>query len=171
MHTIQAISAYESLINVNAAALRHFCLRLTGSHPLAEDLFQETCLRTWQKFDQCPRGASAVSWLRTVARNLFCDRFRRGETKIQGAELTWNSLNDRELLEGIADPAASCPEIRIQIDQAIESLGDHHRAVVEMILGQGLPEHSVARKLGVPVGTVRSRLSRAKKRLREIGAA
>jgi RNA polymerase sigma-70 factor (ECF subfamily) len=140
--------------------LRRLACALEGARPAADDLVQETLVRAWQRLDSyAPTGAFAA-WLATIMRNLFIDRTRR--RKIRPEEpiaLLPPALEPR----GPGDPAARLMLRDLRV--AIGALPQAQRQVLILVAVRGHSYEDVAARLDVPLGTVRSRLFRARETL------
>ena len=135
--------------------------RILGSGEQAEDAVQETLVTLWRSrvTPPNPRG-----WLvRTVVhRSLHARRTAQRRRKWEErAGLDWATTCP------LCDPseAVEARELQLQLDRALEGLSDDHRIVVAL-RAEGLDYTEIAERLGVPVGTVRSRLNRAREALR-----
>ncbi|MFC0398900.1 RNA polymerase sigma factor [Paraburkholderia rhizosphaerae] len=142
-----------------------FALRLSGDRHDAEDLVQHTCLRALERQHQLKANTSPLSWMFAIAHSVWLNELRsrgiRGRTTVG-----W----DDALLEVVADPNARTPETRLmyaQIIQAVAHLPETQRATLLLVAVEGLTYSEAAAALGVPIGTVMSRIARAR---RSIGA-
>jgi RNA polymerase sigma-70 factor (ECF subfamily) len=137
--------------------------RLTGCAEDALDLLQEAFLRAYEKLDRFHGESSFYTWIYRIAVNLALSdrRKRRHESS---AALTGDPSGDRAL----DDPAVPLEraERDERIQEALDALAPDHRAVVVMKEYDGLRYEEIGAMLGVPVGTVRSRLHRARCELR-----
>lgn len=143
-------------------ALRRFAWSLTHSVHDADDLLQGTVERILRK--GVPDDVEMTRWAFTVCRNLWIDEYRAGRTR-------QNALWDPQL--ATADRADGERAIHSQmalaeVDRAMQRLPDDQRLVLGMVAVQGLPYRQVAEELGIPLGTVMSRLARARVRLVEL---
>lgn len=144
-------------------------LRLTGSVEDALDLLQDAFLRAFEKLDRFQGDSSFYTWVYRIAVNLALSSRRRRKFTLR------LQRSDRdEPLDPADDSSLSDPSLPLELlerDQLIQSalnaLADDHRAVVVMKEFDGLRYEEIASILGVPVGTVRSRLHRARLDLRE----
>jgi RNA polymerase sigma-70 factor, ECF subfamily len=155
-------------------AVYRFALRLTGGNRSeADDLTQETFLRAYRHWDTFTRGTSARSWLFTIARNAFLRsrerQTRRPETLETDLDFSVEALGASEVYKSIA---AADPERQFfdsfvddEIIQAIESLPVEFREAVVLSDVEGLNYGEIAEVLGVPMGTVKSRLYRGRRQL------
>lgn len=124
-----------------------------------EDLVQETYLRLWNYRKEYKPTAKLSTFLFLMARQVRLDALKR-QTRREAREETW----------GREQPQAQAPAIQIREDVrwAVAQLSEPLREVVELGVFQDLPYAEVAEILGIPVGTVKSRMSNALKRLKEI---
>jgi RNA polymerase sigma-70 factor (ECF subfamily) len=148
---------FESIAMPEAPRLLRFARRLTGSIPAAEDLVQETLLKAWRSFHQLQGGSSARAWLFRILVNGFYGQGRKVR-----------ALPAMVPLEGrILAGAGSSTIDRLEMAQALDSLPVEHRAVLLLAIVEGFTCREVSDILSVPIGTVMSRLSRARQSLRE----
>ena len=145
--------------------------RLTGRKAEAEDLFQELLIKAYGKLDDLARIDEPGSWLSRVMYNLFVDERRRfarqrlhtvhdGELAgegIEGMPGNDNPVGNNERLDAIRALAA-----------ALSELSDEHRIVVLLHDSEGYKLKEIHELTGLPVGTIKSRLHRARTRLRDI---
>ncbi len=144
-------------------------LRLTGSAEDALDLLQDAFLRAFEKLDKFQGESSFYTWIYRIAVNLALSgrRRRKGAVRVIGATRV-------DALDPPSDPSLSDPALPLEraerdrlIQEALNALANDHRAVVVMKEFDGLRYEEIATVLGVPVGTVRSRLHRARLELRD----
>ncbi|MEX2465465.1 MAG: sigma-70 family RNA polymerase sigma factor [Gemmatimonadota bacterium] len=157
-------------------AVYRFALRLSGSPDQAADLVQDTFLRAYRAWDQYTRGTRAKSWLFTICRNVFL----RGRERAQRHDELVEKNVDRD--DALPDPVnplwstieSADPEgeffeslVDEEILRAVDALPEEYRAVVLLSDLEGLAYQEVADVLDVPVGTVKSRLFRGRRRLQQ----
>jgi len=157
--------AYGILVRRYQDRLYPTVLRLTGCAEDAQDLLQETFLRAYQKLGRFHGESSFYTWVYRIAVNLALSGRRRRRPTVRWGEGPGGPAVDlRE-----TDP--SLPLERAERDRiiqgALDALAADHRAVVVMKEFDGLRYEEIAAILGVPVGTVRSRLHRARCELRD----
>ncbi len=137
-----------------------YAFRLTGSAADAEDLTQQVFLIAHQKGWQVREKDSLRAWLFTVLRNCFLKgRRKRSPTPAANLELSLESVPERIPEEQEIDSD--------ELQRALDSLPPRYRLVVAMFYYEGLAYREIAEKLGLPIGTVMSRLARAKSHLRQ----
>ncbi len=142
--------------------LRGYARALTRDAIAADDLVQEALLRAYERASTYRPDRSLRSWLLSILHNLFIDQKRReGSEQRRNARLSL--LSEGLVSDGGQEQAVFLREISIRF----EALPEEHRAVISLISVQGLSYHEAATTLGVPVGTVMSRLHRARAALRE----
>jgi len=141
------------------AAVYRYAYRLTGSAPDAEDLSQQVFLTAHQKLSQLRSEESTRSWLFTILRNCFFKSCKKRRPVPAGSlDLKVESL----AVEAPEDAAVSSD----QLQQALNELPEKFRVVLTMFYYEELSYRQIAEQLHVPIGTVMSRLSRAKRHLR-----
>ncbi len=139
--------------------LRKFACRLTGSPVDADDLLQSTVLRAIEKKDYFETGTNLFSWTSKIMFNLFVTDYRR-KTKFE-------SQYDPEPLiaaRSVDADQQSKTELKA-VGRAMELLSPEHKEILVMVCVKGMQYQEVADLLEIPVGTVRSRLSRARSQL------
>ena len=157
---------FEVAVARYTPALHEAARRLTGSTDDAADLVQDAVMRAWTFWDRFEPGSNARAWLQRILMNTFINAYRKqrrerelfraaGEESRRHA-FTAADLNDAER-EGLGD----------EVGAALAALAPEFRAVVELVDLGDLSYREVAAKLGCPIGTVMSRLHRARKQLQE----
>src|ERR1051326_4167081 len=162
-------SAFEALFRHFAPRIKAYLQRLGAGGAAAEDLAQEAMLSVWRKaqlFD--PAKASAATWIFTIARNLRIDALRRDRRPEFDP-------NDPAFVPE-AEPAADAGMVRADEDsrlrEAITLLSPEQAKVVELSFFADKPHSLIAKELGLPLGTVKSRLRLAMTHIRTaLGAA
>jgi RNA polymerase sigma-70 factor (ECF subfamily) len=142
--------------------LYRVALRLTGDAASAEDLVQETmlkALRAWRSFRP---GSNARAWLITILRNQFINEWRA--RRRAPAQVEFEALPD---LPSLTDPDPEGRFFRELVDEevleAVDELPPDFREVLVLSDMEGLPYGEIAEALSIPVGTVKSRLFRARR--------
>jgi RNA polymerase sigma-70 factor (ECF subfamily) len=159
----------EEALDVQAAYAAHgaelyrFALRQLGDGGAAQDVVQEVFLRAWRasgSFD--PQLASLRTWLFAIARNVVVDEARRFAVRPWQRHLT-----DGEDVDGpVVAPADERLVDAWVVEEALRRISEEHRAAIVQTHLRGRPYAEVAAELGVPVGTVRSRVFYGLKALR-----
>ena len=134
--------------------------RMTGNAHDAEDLVQEAFLRAYRAFDSFRPGSNARAWLHTILQRVRTDAFRRRRRRPETVELS----GDGPAAAPSQDALASGRE---DLERALRELPEAFRAAVVLRDIQELTYAEIAEALGVPVGTVMSRIHRGRTLLRE----
>lgn len=139
--------------------------RLTGNRHEAEDLAQDVFVRVYRNLDKYSPG-TFEGWLYRITKNLFLDRVRR-RRRVRMVELPDDDWH--ESMAGDEDPAAMVDRRSIdgRIEQALTTLPPTFRTAVVLCDLQGLSYEEIAEATGWPLGTVRSRIHRGRKQLRD----
>jgi len=138
-----------------------FSLRLSGNHHDAEDLLQRSCVRGLERTHQLRPGTAPLSWMFSIVQSMWIN-----ELKARGVRGRANVDWDDAVL-AISDSAARLPEDIILSHEVAEAVGrlPHGQQMVMMLAIEGLSYAETAQALDVPIGTVMSRLSRARQSL------
>ena len=153
----------DALQHLNA--LYNFAMYLTRNPPEADDLVQETYLRAFRFSHRFQTGTHLRAWLFQILRNTFLTFYRLREREAAIAENgvpDWDTpmFHDTPLDEGTA------MEAHTDLERAMRRLPEEFRTVLLLAEVEGMPLEEVARVMECPVGTVKSRIFRAKERLR-----
>ncbi|MEJ2128003.1 MAG: RNA polymerase sigma factor [Woeseiaceae bacterium] len=171
MSTEQQSLAFERLVRPHFDRLYKLAWRLTGAKAEAEDLFQELLIKAYGKLDDLVEIEEPGSWLCRVMYNHFIDEKRRYARRrlhtVEEGQLAGEGLQN---LPGGDNPVVDNERLERmkQLDKALQQLSDEHRIVVLLHDTEGYKLAEIEELTGVPVGTVKSRLHRARARLREI---
>jgi RNA polymerase sigma-70 factor, ECF subfamily len=137
--------------------LRRYARALVGERSSADDLVQDTLERAWAKLHLYRRGTDLRAWLFTVMHNVHVNRVRA--TRV-------NDPLEEEMPE-LAQRGTQADALLVRdLDRAIARLPADQRAVLLLVTLEEMSYEEVARTLGIPIGTVMSRLSRAREKLR-----
>jgi RNA polymerase sigma-70 factor (ECF subfamily) len=171
MSTPDQSLAFERLVRPHFDRLYRLAWRLTGAKAEAEDLFQELLIKAYGKLDDLVEIEEPGSWLCRVMYNLFIDEQRRfARRRLHTVEEGQLGSDGLENLPGSDSPVLDNERFeRIQrLDKALAQLSDDHRIVVLLHDTEGYKMSEIEELTGTPVGTIKSRLHRARARLREI---
>lgn len=163
--------AFVQLAQQHLDGLYRTALRMTQDHAVAEDIVQETCLKAYTNFSHYQHDTNFKAWLFRIMANLCIDHIRR-KAAISMVPIDAVPMEGEGFLS--SDRCADNPEIQAMrgdtqqaLLTAIEALAPEPRAVVILILIEGMSYDEVAQSLDLPLGTVRSKLHRARKHLQE----
>jgi len=164
-------SAGRTLVGRYASPAVNFAFRLVGDRGLAEDLAQEAFLRVFQRLDSYDPQRRFASWFFQVLRNVAIDslRTRRLATASLDAlsEAGFQPAAD-DLASSSPERMAACGEIKGAMTAALARIRPEYREVVVLRYQEGLTQLEIADVLGVPLGTVKTNLHRARKALAEL---
>lgn len=146
-------------------ALYNFAMYLTRKPAEAEDLVQETYLRAFRFSHRFEQGTHLRAWLFQILRNTFLTFYRLRERESPLAE---NGVPDWDapMFHEAPDDDPSALEAHTDLERALRRLPEEFRTVLLLAEVEGLPLEEVAQVMACPVGTVKSRIFRAKERLR-----
>ena len=142
---------------VHAQSLLRFALKMVRDRHRAEDLVQETLLSAWRSFHQFEPGTNCRAWLFRILINA---RNRDFSKRRELAEVV--SIDDVQVRQPEKISAS------LEINSALDNLSSEHREILMLGVVEGFAIKELATILDVPAGTVMSRLSRARARLREL---
>jgi RNA polymerase sigma-70 factor (ECF subfamily) len=166
------LAAFNSLVLRHQDAAYGLALRFLSSREAAEDATQEAFIRAYRAIGSF-RGERFRSWLFSIVANACRDELRRRRRRPQRSLDEAREQPDRADLDPVdPDPTpeaqALSGELREALERSLMQLPEDWRLVVVLSDVQGLSYEEIAESAGVPLGTVKSRLSRARARLREI---
>ncbi|QRV02484.1 sigma-70 family RNA polymerase sigma factor [Arcanobacterium phocisimile] len=150
-------------------------LRLTRNPADAEDLVQETYAKAFAAFHQYKQGTNLKAWLYRILNNAFISNYRKAQRRPKEAdadqvedwqEYAASTHDSRGLMSAEAEVLERLPDSEIK--EALEQLSDDRRTVVYLADIEGFSYQEIADIVGVPIGTVMSRLHRGRTQLREI---
>jgi RNA polymerase sigma-70 factor (ECF subfamily) len=165
----------EALPHLDAVC--RFALRLSGSPDQAQDLVQDTFLRAFKSWDQYTPGTQCKSWLFTICRNLYLRQWERRQRHDQiVAENTAPETPTSEVVNPLWSAVSDVdPEGRFfaaivdeEVLRAIDDLPEDFRTAVVLSDVEGLSYQEISDMVGVPVGTVKSRLFRGRRQLQKV---
>ena len=146
--------AFAQLVRVAAVRLDKAARLILRDPELARDAVQETLIRAWRDLPKLREPARFEAWLHRLTVHACFDQARKRRRRFVEVELT--PIIDLEIPDGSAARAD-----RDLVDQVLRRLDDHGRAIVVLHYYLGMPLSDVATTLGIPIGTVKSRLHRA----------
>jgi len=147
---------FERVALVHTPVLLRFAVRLTRDRFSAEDLVQETLLLAWRGFGQFAEGTNARAWLFRILMN--CIRGQHRKTRAAAPVVV--------LTPDVRATSASIDD-SVEVLQALDRLGADHREALLLAVVEGFTCREMSEILSVPMGTVMSRLSRAREAMRE----
>ena len=153
-------------------ALYGAALRLTRSPSDAEDLVQDTILKAYRFYDRFEVGTNLKAWLLKILTNTFINRYRRGVRErgvFEGgsAESVGDGVMSRSAMRGLLDPVEDAQRglLLAEIQAALDELPEDYRLMILLADVEELSYKEIADVVGCPIGTVMSRLHRARKQM------
>ena len=164
--------AFEELIGPLEQLVWRVCWHYTGSRETAEDCGQEAMLRIWRSLDSYRGDCALESWVYRIAANCCMDwlRKKKRDRSVSMEPLREQGFDPADPSPGTEEQAVAADEHR-RLREAITLLPEEQRAALIMTQLEQVPYEEAARMLGVSEGTVKSRVNRAKARLKEILSA
>lgn len=155
MHNDRTAGFTEAELLEQIPALRCFAGRFHSSATDVDDLVQETLVKAIISSERFERGTRLRSWLFTIMRNTFCTKFRISKRERVGGLDDW--------AESAATPPTQDWEVRgRELEVAISTLPENFRAVFNLVIIEGASYEAAADQFGVPIGTIKSRVNRAR---------
>lgn len=158
-------SAFEALVRLHIKGVYHLALGHTGNHHDAEEITQVVFLKAWKGLKDFRGEAAFSTWLYRLTRNACTDHFR--QNKKRRGDLSLDDPDLPVLPHDGPSPQEEAERRETQEDlrKALDALPEHHRAILLLREMEGLSYQELAQVLEVEVGTVKSRLARARKAL------
>ncbi|MDB5872504.1 MAG: subfamily polymerase sigma-24 subunit [Ramlibacter sp.] len=150
----------RTLIVDQLPGLRRYARALTGDPWAADDLVQDTLERACAKWQLWTAGSDLRAWLFTLMHNLFLNQRR-------AAKVALNSVSIDDVAAELHAPPSNSDD-PMDISRCLQRLPADQRAVLLLVAMEDMSYQDAAKVLGIPLGTVMSRLSRARSRLREL---
>lgn len=165
---------FDEIVRRYGRHVFNLAYRMTGNDADAQDLTQEAFLRVFRSLDRIRPGVPLEGWLYRIVTNLFIDSLRRRRrVRVESLDQPATTRAGGELERAVPDPTGD-PEALVvdpvvdgHVQQALGELSPELRAVVLLADLEGFAYEEVAQILGVPLGTVKSRLHRARRFLRD----
>ncbi|SEC12096.1 RNA polymerase sigma-70 factor, ECF subfamily [Rhodobacter sp. 24-YEA-8] len=157
----QAVSDPREQLAALLPNLRAFAISLSRNVVLADDIVQETILKAWSNMDKFDPATNLEAWLFTILRNTYYSFLRKTRREVQDSDGVFaGSLSEA--------PAHDSRLAYGDFQRAFDQLSPEHREVLILIGASGYSVEEAAQMMGVAPGTVKSRASRARKRLSEL---
>ena len=173
-HALPESAAHEAFSALALTALDdvyRFARSLTRDEADAEDVVQETYLRAFRSWTTFEPGTDVRRWLFTIARNVFLRSRERGQREVTLDDDASEAVDATQATEGwlrrALDPVLAGTDVAKDIQAALDELPETFRSVVVLVDLEDQSYEDAAAVLGIPVGTVRSRLFRGRKLLQQ----
>jgi RNA polymerase sigma-70 factor (ECF subfamily) len=160
-------AVFTRIFDQHRHAVHAYFLGRVADPELARDLLQETFLRAWRRLSELaplPEDRQRA-WIFTVARNLAIDSYRAGAARRAAEEALRQQAATQKITVAGPHDHAELGERLARLDTAIRELPEDQRVILSMATAGGLTSRQIGEALGEPAGTVRYRLSQARKLL------
>lgn len=163
------ISAFEELIAEYEKKIYNYCFRMTNNREDAEDLAQEVFIKVYRGLKSFKGDSQFSTWIYRIAYNTCVDKFRRKKVRVLSMTPANEEEKELDLPDGEPLPEEKVlqAEKKKLIQECIESLKPEYKTVIILRDIQDHTYESIADILGIPLGTVKSHISRARAALRE----
>jgi len=153
--------AFRELVRLTTPVAYRVAYRIVGSEADAKDVLQETYIRVWQKLPKLRNPETVASWTYSICRNAALDRLRAL------ARRPAEDVEDVVTIDGAASPETQLANAQSErlMQDALATLKERHRLVLLLRDVDGMSYEEISAGLGIPLGTVDSRLHRARSRL------
>ena len=162
--------AFEEEAVIHSNAVYHFALSMTGNPEDANDLVQETYLKAFKYFNNFTKGSNCKAWLFMILKNTFINEYRK--KKREPYKVNYDDIEDfyETIKPEQIDPEENLDSIYADtfdddISKAMAELPENFRSIVLLCDMEGYSYEEIAEHIQCPIGTVRSRLHRARKQL------
>ncbi len=145
---------FEDLLNAERLSVERFVRFRINSKPDADDVLQEVFIKAYQSFPQLKNKGSFKAWIISIARNKCNDYFRKKSIRY---EIPIDFLIEKEL----SDSRYGVSEVHT-VRETLDMLGEKDKQILYLFFWKELPQSEIAKKLSIPLGTVKSRLHTAK---------
>lgn len=153
---------------VHTDGLHRYALRLTGDPQAAEDLVQDSLAKAFKAFDKLRPDTNHRAWMYTIVRNGFISQRRKGDRETPSEDVDVAAPDsDREFEPLVRREDGYRHGFEDEVVHALGGLSENHRTAVVLCDVEGLSYEEIAVVMACPVGTVRSRIHHARKRLRD----
>lgn len=152
------VAARKTALLAQLPALRAFAISLSGSHDRADDLVQETVMKAWAAHESFTEGTNLRAWLFTIMRNVYFSQYRKRRREVQDT--------DGEAAARLSvEPAQHGHLDLADFNAALERLPDDQREALILVGASGFSCEEAAEICGCAVGTIKSRVNRARQKL------
>lgn len=167
-------SAFNALVDKHQTRAYQYAYRLTRNSEEASDIVVEAFLRVFNALPNFKGQSSFITWLYRIMTNCYLDHRKRDKSKRNVSLEAALQTESGELVRQVVDPKASPYEQTekdartMRIDKAVNELPEYQRAMIVMYHAEMMSYEEIASALDLPVGTVKSRLNRARLSLRDL---
>jgi len=161
---------FDSIVISQSAALKSFALKMTNDEDEAEDLLQDTLLKAFRFFDKFEKGTNAKAWLFQIMKNTFINNYRKTSKEpykvdYEDVQNFYETVKADEVKTQHFQGDAFSDILDDELTDALSKLPNDFRTIVFLSDIEGYSYEEIANFVDCPIGTVRSRLHRARKML------
>jgi RNA polymerase sigma-70 factor (ECF subfamily) len=167
------LAAFNDLVRKYEKQVYNFAYRLTGNYDDANDVAQDAFLRVFNAIGSFRGDSSFSTWLFRITTNVFLDERKKAKAHPQSSLDEYMELGESSVARQIEDPSPT-PEAVLEeseraliLQKAVSDLPEYQRAMVTLYHGQQKSYEEIAEIMDLPIGTVKSRLNRARLALKE----
>lgn len=167
------LSAFDDLVRRYERQVYNFAYRMTGNYDDANDIASEAFIKVFNSIHSFRGDANFSTWLFRIVTNLYLDERKKSKAHINVPLDEYIELEENSVARQIEDPSpgpleqVEADERRLAIERAINSLPDYQRIMILLYHTQGQSYEEIAEIVGLPIGTVKSRLNRARLALKD----
>ena len=152
--------AFEELVRRRQSSVRNLMRRCCSDVTLADDLAQQVFLQVWLKIHTLKQANAFGGWLRRLAVSVWLQHQRKQD-----------ALRGADELVGVEFPQHDSPDVGMDLDKALATLSDSERLCIVLSYHEGLSHREIVEVTAMPLGTVKSHISRGTQRLRQLLSA
>lgn len=160
-------AAFEALVNTHAQYVYNLALRVVRNPAEAEDLAQEAFLRAWKSLPTFRQEAQFSTWLYRIVTNLCFNRLPRLKKELQALPLEEGAVDLPDHRQNVETGLLS-REMKTHLHRAIDNLPEGYRLLITLRHLQNMSYTDIAQVTGMPLGTVKTGIFRARNLLREV---
>lgn len=166
--------SFEAIVNKYERLVYSICYRMFNNKEDSLDCTQDTFIKVYKNMEKAIGNGNFKSWICRVATNTCLDELRKRGKKNETSLFTLSNENNESLEKEIVDTSATPLEEILEnekslvLENAINKLNDENKTVIVLRDIEQLPYEEIAQILGISLGTVKSRISRARKKLKDI---
>ena len=167
------LSAFDDLVRLYEKQVYNFAYRMTGNYDDANDIATDAFVKVFNAIDTFRGEANFSTWLFRIVTNLYLDERKRSKTHLNIPLDEYIDLEESSVTRQIEDPSPGpiekleAGERNEVLEQAVGCLPDYQRIMILLYHTQELSYEEIAQIVGLPIGTVKSRLNRARLALKE----
>lgn len=167
------LSAFDDLVRRYEKQVYNFAYRMTGNYDDASDIASDAFVKVYNAIETFRGDAHFTTWLFRIVTNLYLDERKRSKAHMNIPLDEYIDLEESSVTRQVEDPSPSplelieCAERSDTLERTINMLPEYQRIMIHLYHSQGQSYEEIAEIVGLPIGTVKSRLNRARLALKE----